>query len=72
MRLVCLRRRKTKGPPGSLVKMVETHVAQMTKFKVDVEVVLTDAHCTALKYTLAEVSHVTTEAAKSLATMGKL
>ena len=64
--------KKDKGPPSSLVKMVETHVAQMTKFKVDVEVALTDAHCIALKYTLAEVSHVTAEAAKSLATMEKL
>ena len=67
-----LAEKKDKGPPGSLVKMVETHVAQMTKFKVDAEVALTDVHCIALKYTLAEVSHVTTEAAKSLATMEKL
>ena len=67
-----LAEKKDKGPPGSLVKMVGTHVAQMTKFKVDAEAALTDAHCTALKYTLAEVSHVTTEAAKSLATMEKL
>ena len=67
-----LAEKKDKGPPGSLVKMVESHVAQMTKFKADAEVALTDVHCIALKYTLAEVSHVTMEAVKSPAAMEKL
>ena len=43
-----LAEKKGKGPPGSLVKMVESHVAQMTNFKADAEVALTDVHCIAL------------------------
>ena len=67
-----LAEKNDKSPPASLVKLVEGHVARMTQFKVDVEVALTDVPCIALKYTLAEVSHVTMEAGKSLATMEKL
>jgi len=67
-----LAEKKDKSPPPLLVTSVEGHVARMTQFKVDAEVALKDVMCIALKYTLAEVSHVTTEAGKSLATMEKL